>query len=52
MLNTNKKCSPDVFTGSASLRKVSLKTVQITYIKVSNKEGTTLLLGGKAHLQW
>ena len=30
MLSTNKKCFADVFTGSTALRKVSLKTVQIT----------------------
>ena len=36
-LKTNKNCSPDVSTGSTALREVSLKTVQITYFKLSKQ---------------
>ena len=42
-LNTNKKYLPDVFTGSTALRKVSLKTVQITYFKVKQAISKVLL---------
>ena len=60
-LKANKKGTPDLFTGSTDLKKVSLihlevkmlqERYQITYCKIKQRKRKVLilLLDGKAHL--